>query len=146
MLGARLGIQLSCCHTLLQATVPPARALSGFCLCQRHQSAPNPPHDHCLRATSVPLLPMFAPMLLPEAVRMPSAALACWLPLRSQTVLGFYSSRGSHSTAACGPGARAPGMLVALHAFSLIHTRWAVIVIGTVTQDIRFHQVGENAS
>lgn len=107
---------------------------------------PAHPMTTACSATSVPLLPTFAPMLLPKAVRMPSAALACWLPLRSQAVLGFYSSRGSHGRAAYGPGARAPGMLVALHAFSVIHTRWAVIVIGTVTQDIRFHQVGENAS
>ena len=107
---------------------------------------PTHPVTTACSATSAPLLPMFAPTLPPEAVRMPSAALACWLPLRSQAVLGFYSSRGSHSRAACGPGARAPGMLVALHAFSVVHMRWAVIVIGTVTQDIRFHQVGENAS
>lgn len=97
-------------------------------------------------AVSTPLLPMLTSLVLREAARMLSAALSCWLSLCSWAILGFHSSRQSHSRTACHPGARPPGMLVTLRAFfSVTHMRWAVVVIETVTQDIYFHPVGEDA-
>lgn len=97
-------------------------------------------------AVSTPLLPTLTSLVLREAARMLSAALSCWLSLCSWAILGFHSSRQSHSRTACHPGARPPGMLVTLHAFfSVTHMRWAVVVIETVTQDIYFHPVGEDA-
>lgn len=75
---------------------------------------PLKPMTTACGAVSTPLLPKLTPLVLREAARMLSAALAL---LCSQAILGFHFSRESHSRTACHPGARPPGMLVTLHAF-----------------------------